>query len=828
MDDFRDFKTLHDRISNSLVKTTRNTGQICAEDLAFQRSLDSQIGLTIDKLNARLLNLTGSLLRSAASGSDVEAPLLQEVDDVDNSWKGIIDVIDALLEKADTCLDEYTGVIKRQSPPQQGESHPEPKPQSRKLAKDFRSSNETLAKPQLHFHRKVTNDETSPFKPLLKSKPHALVSREESLVLFTEDGKAQYKHPYEEEICQLEYPPAVFEPAEPLPYQPFDSTTATWVDTPEGVLTMLGELKGAKEIAIDLEHHDTRSYVGIVSLMQISTREKDWIVDTLKPWREDLQVLNEVFADPRVLKVFHGAYMDMVWLQRDLGLYVVGLFDTYHAARALGYPQASLASLLTRFVHFNADKQYQMADWRVRPLPEAMFNYARSDTHFLLFIYDHLRNQLIAKSTQSSEAPSRLEAVLSNSKETSLLRYERYVYDEDQGTGLGGWLSLLNKTPALFSNEQFSVFKAVHQWRDKIARQNDDSVNYVMPKHVIFSIARATPVDLPSLLGVSHPISPIVRIRATELLGVIKRAKDVGAAGPSMVDTLRPRTRNQSDEAMSNAISKAASATARKDVFKAEDLFQADPSGRPSRSNTSQFWGPAFGSTFWDDPKISSTVNEDLRLAVPLPQLTAEIFEDIDGEHDAPEGTPNLEPGSRAEHRFSKDRQPKENHNNDVFVVKDLGGGRKRKQRDIQEPPHTESGPGEDASALQNGSPPLEQDEIGIEVDDDGQASQAPSTKAERRAARKVRKRMEKGRQIAEDGQAKGAIGDNDSHGGGQDSTTPFDYATATSILHAKRDVADRPGSKKPFDPYIKSANAAKGLGRARREMPGRSRTFQK
>lgn len=58
--------------------------------------------------------------------------------------------------------------------------------------------------------------------------------------------------------------------------------------------------------------------------------------------------------------------MDIVWLQRDLGLYVVGLFDTYHAARALGYPGASLAFLLDKFVNFKAQKQYQMADWRTR------------------------------------------------------------------------------------------------------------------------------------------------------------------------------------------------------------------------------------------------------------------------------------------------------------------------------------------------------------------------------------------------------------------------------------------------------------------------------
>ena len=129
---------------------------------------------------------------------------------------------------------------------------------------------------------------------------------------------------------------------------------------------MLEELKSAQVIAIDLEHHDQRSYIGIVSLMQISTRNKDWIVDTLKPWRRKLQCLNEVFADPKIVKVLHGAFMDIMWLQRDLGLYVVGLFDTHYASRALGYSGGSLAFLLKKFIDFDAQKQYQTADWRIR------------------------------------------------------------------------------------------------------------------------------------------------------------------------------------------------------------------------------------------------------------------------------------------------------------------------------------------------------------------------------------------------------------------------------------------------------------------------------
>jgi Ribonuclease D len=164
----------------------------------------------------------------------------------------------------------------------------------------------------------------------------------------------------------LKYPPEVFQCREPIKYQPIETTTAIWVDTWEGVLEMLEELKKATEIAIDLEHHDFRSYNGLLSLMQISTREKDWIVDTLVPWRHKLEILNEVFADPKIVKVLHGAFMDIIWLQRDLGLYIVGLFDTYYASDVLGYPGKSLAYLLKRFADFDADKKYQLADWRIR------------------------------------------------------------------------------------------------------------------------------------------------------------------------------------------------------------------------------------------------------------------------------------------------------------------------------------------------------------------------------------------------------------------------------------------------------------------------------
>ena len=68
--------------------------------------------------------------------------------------------------------------------------------------------------------------------------------------------------------------------------------------------------------------------------MQVSTRSEDFLIDTIE-LRSEMHILNQVFTDPKIVKVMHGAESDIQWLQRDFGVYVVNLFDTFHASRAL-------------------------------------------------------------------------------------------------------------------------------------------------------------------------------------------------------------------------------------------------------------------------------------------------------------------------------------------------------------------------------------------------------------------------------------------------------------------------------------------------------------
>ena len=64
--------------------------------------------------------------------------------------------------------------------------------------------------------------------------------------------------------------------------------------------------------------------------------------------------------------MFHGADSDIEWLQRDFSLYIVNMFDTYQASKLLSFSRHSLAYLLKHYCSVEADKQYQLADWRIR------------------------------------------------------------------------------------------------------------------------------------------------------------------------------------------------------------------------------------------------------------------------------------------------------------------------------------------------------------------------------------------------------------------------------------------------------------------------------
>ncbi|KAF7301136.1 Exosome complex exonuclease RRP6 [Mycena indigotica] len=510
---FADFNT---KVQTAALGATRAAAGLPL-DLKFHRSIDAELADDIDAFSSRVLAFTNNLLAAVSTSRSKGKTKLRNQDDVvDDFHSLVVDSMDQLLERTDMCLDEFQG--KNKAPQiainMNVDALRKPKPSKGALDSAVQHA-ANLPKPQLRFKHPINNSNDSPWYPALSHKFNAQVPL--GHVFSDTEGDSIIRHPYRYEIMNIPYPLRMFLKAEPISPQSFDGTTATWVATAGALEAMIEELRHAAEVAIDLEHNNYRSFAGIVCLMQISTRSKDWIVDTLE-LRAELAdgALNEVFTDPSIVKVFHGAESDIIWLQQDFNLYVVNLFDTYHASKLLEFPRHGLANLLETYCDFTPDKRYQLADWRVRPLPQEMLDYARSDTHFLLYIYDNLRN-----------------ALFGSSQETALRTYEKEVYDADRGSGPGGWNSLAkkwNKGALLAAAElpngkeilQRAVYRCVHQWRDSVARQEDESTRYILPNHFLFQLAESPPSDMTALLKTFSSVPPTVRKRAKELLDAIR------------------------------------------------------------------------------------------------------------------------------------------------------------------------------------------------------------------------------------------------------------------------------------------------------------------
>ena len=249
--------------------------------------------------------------------------------DIDDAFESLVEANDILLERIDSCLDEASGLSKNKKP-----VLPKSMQQSTPIVsswnKNSRQTNsdkvrflhaKNILRPQLRFKDKPENSNV-PFVPIIKEKPNALKPLEDrinsecpidnantpvALANFIHKQRVgasinQTSHPYKFELDQFEPAPEAMKSGEETMYKPLDETELVFVNTDEKLSQLLESLKNVAEFAVDLEHHSFRSFQGIVCLMQISTHERDFLVDTLE-LRSELPCLNEVFTDPKILKV---------------------------------------------------------------------------------------------------------------------------------------------------------------------------------------------------------------------------------------------------------------------------------------------------------------------------------------------------------------------------------------------------------------------------------------------------------------------------------------------------------------------------------------------
>lgn len=456
--------------------------------------------------------------------------------DVAEAHACVVEVMDEAVDNVDRWLGEAEERAERKTEKKESEgieTMMESWNQPTAAAKTVTFHVKSLQKPQEGFQDKPDNSNRS-FNHRTRAELVGEVETDPRLKTLRKRLEKDHisVHPLQEELDGLKCPAWMRTKRRPVPPQPMESTPLVYVDTLEGLQQMAQKLQRERAIAVDLENHSYRSFHGFVCLMQISTRKEDFVIDTLALREHIGETLGKIFADESVVKVLHGANHDIKWLQRDFGVYILNLFDTGIAAKALQLGGNSLASLLEVYCNVKTDKRHQLSDWRIRPLDDHMMQYARQDTHYLLYIFDQLRQELLAQgelpeglapasnNSVPDKAQDSLEFVFDRSRQLCMSLYEKDLFSDES------YLQEYQKISAKLNAHQLSVLAALFAWRDKTARLLDESKGYVMSRSLLTRLSQGMPTTAAQVRKLIRGASVLVEKHAADIAELIRNAKE--------------------------------------------------------------------------------------------------------------------------------------------------------------------------------------------------------------------------------------------------------------------------------------------------------------
>ncbi|HEY6098292.1 MAG TPA: ribonuclease D, partial [Anaeromyxobacter sp.] len=272
-------------------------------------------------------------------------------------------------------------------------------------------------------------------------------------------------------------------PTSPSPAPP------TLVADPLSLSRLAEALRGEPAVALDSESNSFHVYRERVCLLQVSTREHDYVVD---PLAVDVRPLGEVLCDGRET-VLHGADYDVRCLRREYGWRLPRLFDTMAAARRLGRSGLGLAALVAAQFGVHLSKAHQRSDWGRRPLTPDQLAYAALDTHYLLPLRDLLAGEL--------ETRAALEEARREFDRIAAVEPRAKVFDPD------GWRRL--KGARELDPAGRKVLAALWVAREEAASAADRPPFKVLAEQTMLELARRrprTPAELERFPGVTPAV----------------------------------------------------------------------------------------------------------------------------------------------------------------------------------------------------------------------------------------------------------------------------------------------------------------------------------
>jgi DNA polymerase I-like protein with 3'-5' exonuclease and polymerase domains len=160
-------------------------------------------------------------------------------------------------------------------------------------------------------------------------------------------------------------------------------------------------------VGLDTETTDLDPYTSRLRLIQLATPDRVYLVDfdhfsdgdTRKS--EALEPLRRLLAAPRPIKIAHNAKFDAKFIKHNLGVDLVGLFDTLLASQIVSAgdieERHGLETVAGRYLNELVDKTERLSNWNFELSP-AQLEYAARDAAILLPLREKLIERLKAES----------------------------------------------------------------------------------------------------------------------------------------------------------------------------------------------------------------------------------------------------------------------------------------------------------------------------------------------------------------------------------------------------------------------------------------------
>lgn len=277
------------------------------------------------------------------------------------------------------------------------------------------------------------------------------------------------------------------------------------VDTPEALADAVARLaKSEAPVAIDVERASGFRYSDRAYLVQIRREDVGtFLIDA--DALPDLADLNTALSN--AVWILHAADQDLPSL-REAHLDPPEVFDTEVAAQLLGFERIGLAAVCEEAIGLTLDKEHQVSDWSVRPLPRAWLRYAALDVELLTDLYRVLGKRLY-DADRWEWAQQEFEFILRRPPKPADPNRWRTI----PGAG------------KIRQRRKLAILEELWHTRENIAKDMDIAPTRLIRNRTLVSLAFKTPRNKRSLLNIQEMRRPRTRRFTNEWMDAIKRGK---------------------------------------------------------------------------------------------------------------------------------------------------------------------------------------------------------------------------------------------------------------------------------------------------------------